>query len=57
MRVYAESFESTDRIATELAKFAAFREARIGTVETDAKTGKKRFSVTISLAPREEAGS
>lgn len=57
MRVYAESFESTDRIRSELAKFPAFRDARIGTAETDPKTGKKRFSVTISLASDPEDAS
>ena len=38
----------------ELAKFAPFAQARIGAIETDNKTGAKRFNVTISLAPEAE---
>ena len=56
MRVYAKSFEAADRLRVELAKFAPFAQARIGAIETDNKTGAKRFNVTIGLAgegPRE----
>ena len=49
MRVRAEDFEATDRLQAELQKFAPFAAARIGAIETDRKTGNKRFSVTISL--------
>jgi hypothetical protein len=31
-------------------------DASIGAIETDPKTGGKRFSVTISLKPPEERG-
>jgi hypothetical protein len=51
MRVQAKSFESADRLRVELAKFPPFAQARIGAIETDNKTGAKRFNVTISLAP------
>ncbi len=50
LRVYAESFEAADRLGAELAKFPSFGNARIGAIETDRKTGAKRFNVTISLA-------
>lgn len=49
MRVRAEDFKATDRLQAELQKFAPFAAARIGAIETDRKTGNKRFSVTISL--------
>jgi general secretion pathway protein L len=49
MRVYAKSFEAADRLGVELAKFPAFAQARIGAIETDSKTGAKRFNVTIGL--------
>ena len=55
MRVYAESFESADRLGAELAKFPPFAQARIGSIESDPKRGGKRFDVTISLAPREDS--
>jgi hypothetical protein len=54
MRVQAKSFEAADRLGVELAKFAPFAQARIGAIETDNKTGAKRFNVTISLAPEDE---
>ena len=54
MRVYAKSFEAADRLGAELAKFRPFAQARIGAIETDKKSGGKRFNVTISLAPTEE---
>jgi len=50
MRVQAKSFEAADRLGVELAKFTPFAQARIGAIETDKKTGTKRFNVTISLA-------
>jgi general secretion pathway protein L len=49
MRVYAKSFEAADRLGAELGKSPLFPGARIGAIETDAKTGAKRFNVTISL--------
>jgi len=49
MRVQAEDFKATDRLKAELQKFAPFVATRIGAIETDKKTGNKRFSVTISL--------
>jgi Tfp pilus assembly PilM family ATPase len=55
MRVQAKSFEAADRLGQELAKFPPFAQARIGAIETDNKTGAKRFDVTISLARSEAA--
>jgi type II secretory pathway component PulL len=55
MKVYAQKFESADRLGAELAKFAPFAHAQIGSIEKDSKRGGKRFSVTISLAKPEEA--
>jgi hypothetical protein len=52
MRVYSRSFEAADRLGVELGKFAPFAQARIGAIETDNKTGAKRFNVTIDLAPQ-----
>ncbi|HEY8155402.1 MAG TPA: pilus assembly protein PilM [Myxococcota bacterium] len=54
MRVQAKSFEAADRLGQELAKFPPFAKARIGAIETDNKTGAKRFNVTIGLAPEGE---
>ncbi|MDH5307159.1 MAG: type II secretion system protein GspL [Myxococcales bacterium] len=51
MRVASDSFEAADRLGIELAKFALFAQTRIGAIETDRRTGAKRFNVTISLAP------
>lgn len=56
MRVQAKSFEAADRLGVELGKFAPFAQARIGAIETDSKTGAKRFNVTISLAPEDARG-
>ncbi len=53
MRVRSESFEAADRLGAQLATFAPFTEARIGAIETDKKTGTKRFSVTISMGRME----
>ena len=36
--------------AAELAKFGPFEQAQIGAIETDTRTGGKKFNVTISLA-------
>jgi general secretion pathway protein L len=55
MQVYATKFESADRLGAELAKFAPFASAQIGSIEKDPKRGGKRFSVTISLASPEES--
>jgi type IV pilus assembly protein PilM len=56
MRVQAKSFEAADRLGVELAKFPPFARASIGAIETDSRTGAKRFTVTISLSPPEEKG-
>lgn len=53
MRVRTENFEAADRLGSELQKFAPFATTKIGGIETDARTGSKRFSVTISLKPPE----
>lgn len=53
MKVYAKKFESADRLGAELAKFAPFARAQIGSIENDPKRGGKRFRVTISLAKPE----
>ena len=49
MRVRSQSFEAADRLGAELAAFAPFADARIGAIETDKKSGAKRFNVTISM--------
>ena len=54
MRVKATSFESADRLGAELAEFPPFAEARIGAIETDRKTGAKRFNVTLSLGGKKQ---
>ncbi len=50
IRVYASSFEAADRLGAELAKFRPFEQARIGAIETDRRTGGKKFNVTIGLS-------
>src|SRR5262245_53533874 len=50
LRVAAKSFEAADRLGTELAKFPPFEQAQIGAIETDQRTGGKKFNVTISMA-------
>ncbi|MEM7411918.1 MAG: pilus assembly protein PilM [Myxococcota bacterium] len=57
IRVYATSFEAADRLGAELSKFGPFDQARIGAIESDRRTGGKKFNVTISLASREDAES
>ncbi len=52
IRCNTESFGAADRIGAELAKFPAFAQARIGSIDRDRKTGATRFNVTISLAER-----
>ena len=54
VRVYAQSFEAADRLGAELSKYGPFDQARIGSIETDPRTGGKKFDVTISLANPEE---
>ena len=54
MRVRGKSFRDADRLSAELAKFHPFASFRIGAIETDPKTGNKRFNVTISMKPVEE---
>jgi general secretion pathway protein L len=56
MRVQAKSFEAADRLGVELGKFPPFAGASIGAIETDSRTGAKRFTVTISLRAPEEKG-
>jgi hypothetical protein len=56
IQVFAKSFEAADRLGADLAKFPPFANARIGAIETDPKSGGKRFNVTISLARSEESG-
>jgi hypothetical protein len=53
MKVYAKTFESADRLGAELAKYEPFARTKIGSIESDAKSGGKRFTVTISLAKPE----
>ncbi len=55
LRVEAKSFEAADRLGSELAKFPPFEQAQIGAIETDNRTGGKKFNVTISLASDEAA--
>jgi general secretion pathway protein L len=50
LRVYATTFEAADRLGSELSKYGPFDQARIGSIETDNRTGGKKFNVTISLA-------
>jgi len=49
IRVASSSFEAADRLGAELARFGPFAQARIGAIETDRRTGGKKFNVTISL--------
>ena len=53
MRVNAKNFEAADRLGAELQKYPPFANTKIGAIETEARTGAKRFSVTISLKPPE----
>ncbi|MBW2269171.1 MAG: pilus assembly protein PilM [Deltaproteobacteria bacterium] len=53
MRVKAKNFEAADRLGAELQSFEPFASTKIGSIETDSRTGSKRFSVTISLKPPE----
>jgi general secretion pathway protein L len=50
LRVAAQTFEAADRLGSELAKFPPFQRAQIGAIESDPRTGGKKFNVTISLA-------
>ena len=54
MRVYAKSFQAADQLGAELAKFPPFSGTHIGAIETDQRTGGKRFNVTISLSSSED---
>jgi general secretion pathway protein L len=56
LRVESSSFEAADRLGVELAKFELFSQTRIGAIETDRRTGAKRFNVTISLSPEGDRG-
>jgi general secretion pathway protein L len=49
LRVEATSFEAADRLGSELAKFGPFQQAQLGAIETDPRSGGKRFNVSISL--------
>jgi general secretion pathway protein L len=53
LRVYAKTFEAADRLGAELSKYGPFDQARIGAIETDNRTGGKKFNVTISLSGEE----
>ncbi len=53
MRVRGKSFRDADRLSEELGKFGPFASFRIGSIESDPKTGTKRFNVTISMKPVE----
>lgn len=55
IRVASSSFEAADRLGAELAKFGPFAQARIGAIETDRRSGGKKFTVTISLAAEGDA--
>ena len=50
IRASTESFEAAERVGAELQKFGPFQQARVGAIETDKRTGSKRFNITISLA-------
>jgi general secretion pathway protein L len=50
LRVTAKTFEAADRLGSELAKFGPFEHAQLGAIETDPRSGGKKFNVTISLA-------
>jgi hypothetical protein len=54
IKVIAKTFEAADRLGSELARAGPFADARIGAIETDKRTGSKKFTVTISMAAREE---
>ena len=56
MKVSAKNFQAADRLGAEFQKFDPFVRTKIGAIETDARTGGKRFSVTISLRPEESRG-
>ena len=49
IRVFTESFEAADRLGAELSEFGPFSQTRIGSIETDKRSGRKKFDVTISL--------
>jgi len=55
IRVFAKTFESADRLGAELAKYGPFVRTQIGSIENDPKRNGKRFTVTITLAPPEDA--
>jgi general secretion pathway protein L len=55
IRCNTESFGAADRIRAELARFATFAQANIGSIERDPRTGATRFNVTISLSASERA--
>ena len=56
MKVSAKNFQAADRLGAEFQKFDPFVRTKIGAIETDARTGGKRFNVTISLRPEESRG-
>jgi len=56
MKVSAKSFQAADQLGTEFQKFSPFVRTKIGAIETDSRTGGKRFSVTISLKPEGTRG-
>ncbi|HJO23263.1 MAG: pilus assembly protein PilM [Myxococcota bacterium] len=56
MKVSAKSFQAADRLGAEFQKFDPFVRTKIGAIETDVRTGGKRFNVTISLKPEGTPG-
>lgn len=55
IRCSTETFGAADRLGAELARFPAFAQAQIGSIERNRKTGATNFDVTISLASQERA--
>ena len=54
IRGHSRSFEAVDRLRAELAGYAPFSQIKISEITSD-REGAKSFSVTISLAPPEDA--
>lgn len=54
IRGFSKSFEGVDRLKAELSGFEPFSEIKVSEIKDEAKRGGKSFSVTISLAKREE---
>ena len=52
---HSSSFESVDRLKTELEKYGPFSEIKVGEVTSDARRGGRTFNVRISLSSGSEA--